>query len=153
MDVIDSEYESLLRDIRQASDLQYVMKAHRNFMAVILRLTMADNVVVQEGIDRVIQVVLRFIALLWTYDEEMNVRTQKEELVTSTGRARYQQSPRNQNEALFLSELESIKKEFSSQINYLFQIMRTVENRGLMFRLDFNGYFSGTNADVFNPTF
>ena len=31
---------------------------------------------------------------------------------------------------------------YDNQISFLFQIMRKVENRGFMFRLDFNGYLS-----------
>jgi len=38
--------------------------------------------------------------------------------------------------------VQGLRKEFFTQISYLFQIMRKVENRGFMFRLDFNGYLS-----------
>ena len=43
-------------------------------------------------------------------------------------------------------EVENIKKDFFLQINFLFQIMKKVENRGFMFRLDFNEFISQLNA-------
>ena len=39
-------------------------------------------------------------------------------------------------------EFFSIRKEFFSQMTYLFNIMRKVDSRGFMFRLDFNGFLS-----------
>ena len=38
----------------------------------------------------------------------------------------------------------------SSQVSYLFQLMRKVENRGFIFRLDFNGFISEV-SDSFSP--
>jgi len=43
---------------------------------------------------------------------------------------------------LWTHQVQGLRKEFFTQISYLFQIMRKVENRGFMFRLDFNGYLS-----------
>ena len=45
-------------------------------------------------------------------------------------------------------EIEGIRKDFFTQISYLFQVMRKVENRGLMFRLDFNGYLSTLSEEI-----
>ena len=45
-------------------------------------------------------------------------------------------------------ELEAIHKEFFSHVSYLFQIMPKVENRGFMFRLDFNGFLSSLTTDM-----
>ena len=45
-------------------------------------------------------------------------------------------------------EIEGVRREFFTQISYLFQIMRKVENRGLMFRLDFNGYLSALAEEM-----
>lgn len=45
-------------------------------------------------------------------------------------------------------EIEAVKKEFFTQISYLFQIMRKVENRGFIFRLDFNGYLSNMAQEM-----
>ena len=39
-------------------------------------------------------------------------------------------------------EMESVKKDFFAQISFLFQVMKKVENRGFMFRLDFNEFLS-----------
>ena len=45
-------------------------------------------------------------------------------------------------------EIVGIRKDFFTQISYLFQIMRKVENRGLIFRLDFNGYLSSLSEEI-----
>ena len=45
-------------------------------------------------------------------------------------------------------EIEGIKREFYTQLSYLFQIMRKVENRGLLFRLDFNEYLSTLSEEL-----
>ena len=45
-------------------------------------------------------------------------------------------------------ELEAIRKEFFSQLAYLFSVARKMENRGFLFRLDFNGYLSGLMQDA-----
>ena len=45
-------------------------------------------------------------------------------------------------------EVESVRKDFFSQIVYLFTIMSKVENRGFMFRLDFNEYLSSLAQGV-----
>ena len=49
-----------------------------------------------------------------------------------------------------LEEVESVRKEFLVQIHFLFQVMRKVENRGFMFRLDYNEYLS--KAAITSPT-
>ena len=41
-----------------------------------------------------------------------------------------------------VEEVESVKKDFFAQISFLFQVMKKVENRGFMFRLDFNEFLS-----------
>ena len=48
-------------------------------------------------------------------------------------------------------EMDNIHKEFFAQISFLFQIMRRVENRGFMFRLDFNNYLCGLAAKASRP--
>ena len=49
---------------------------------------------------------------------------------------------RHTHTQLWTHQVQGLRKEFFTQISYLFQIMRKVENRGFMFRLDFNGYLS-----------
>lgn len=39
-------------------------------------------------------------------------------------------------------ELDAVRKEFFSQVSYLFHVMSMLETKGFMFRLDFNGYLS-----------
>ena len=45
-------------------------------------------------------------------------------------------------------ECELLRKEFYKQAVYLFQIMRKTENRGLLFRIDFNGFMSHLSSDL-----
>ena len=45
-------------------------------------------------------------------------------------------------------EVQALRKEFFTQISYLFQVMRKVDNRGFMFRLDFNGYLSALANEI-----
>ncbi len=63
VDVVDSEYSILQRDIATASDFQSVLRAHKTFTSNMLRLSLIDNTSVQEGIERILQVCLRFIAV------------------------------------------------------------------------------------------
>jgi hypothetical protein len=56
VDVIDSEFSVLQEVVAEAADFQTLLRAHRNFLAVIMRLTFVDNLTVQEGIERVLQV-------------------------------------------------------------------------------------------------
>lgn len=115
------------------SDLQTILKGHREFLANILNLGMVENTLVQEGIDRILQICLRFIALCW-----LALKEEEEE-------EKFNEKYVHIDSDIFAKELEAIRKDFYTQTSYLFQIMRKVENRGFLFRLDFNGYFSSLN--------
>ena len=178
VDVVDSEFDALQKVIAAAADFQGVLRAHRNFLATVLRVSMVDQLTVQEGVERVLQVCLRFIAVCRLLQQQEGVvdgdgdgngvaggggdvyghadfqglgllssyRTH-----TSPSKTNYFASPglsKLQEKAALLpvvmppEELEAVKKEFFSQISFLFQVMRKVENRGFIFRLDFNNFLS-----------
>ena len=93
----------------------------------MIRLSMVDNLTIQEGIERILQVCLRFIAI-------SKLLVQQEEFDGSVAN--------NHPVVIPPEEIDAINKEFISQITYLFSILRKVENRGFIFRLDFNSFFS-----------
>jgi Gamma tubulin complex component C-terminal len=203
VDVVDSEFSTLIEEIEAATEFQTVLRAHRNFIAAVTRLSSVDNLTVQEAIERVLQVCLRFIAvcrLLHQQEDNDNdndatrgwssretVRSQREDTRDDTDgdfsrhdgdcgdgddgdgddgddddrndsvgnrEARKRRTRTRTHRQLPVvtvipaEEIESIRKEFFTQISYLFQVMRKVENRGFMFRLDFNGYLSELASDI-----
>ena len=145
-----------------------------------MRLSSIDNVVVQEGIERVLQVCVRFIAVCRLFQQQENENENESKSINDyNSSSNYNDdvydSNRNLNsdEEIFMKynnvtrnpmklerkkrvlpifippeEIEGIRKDFFTQISYLFQVMRKVENRGLMFRLDFNGYLSTLSEEI-----
>lgn len=113
---------------------------------------MIDNIIVQEGIDRVIQVCLRFISVCKLLNQQENnnntIEDEKIGYFTKYNNGITSSSIMNDNSNIKaiivvpLEEIEAINKDFISQISYLFTIMNKVDNRGFMFRLDFNNFFS-----------
>ena len=155
MDVVDSEFCTLLEDAASASDFQSVLRAHRNFLATIMRLSSVDNLVIQEGIERVLQVCLRFIAVCRLLHQQVQGEGDGDNTPESLKSNRKSYSPgrpdaRKRTVPVVVppEEVDGVRKEFFTQMSYLFQIMRKVENRGLMFRLDFNGYLSALSEDM-----
>ena len=153
VDVVDSEFAVLQREVDAATDFQVVLRAHRNFLATVLRVSLVDNLTVQEGIERVLQACLRFVAVCRLLQQQEGVDETPSSPFDSTQLAPVlsADSPGAKIRARVRSlpvivppeELEAIQKEFFSQVAYLFQVMRKIENRGFMFRLDFNGFLSG----------
>jgi gamma-tubulin complex component 4 len=130
VDVVDTEFSALLAEISHAVNFQLVLRAHRNFIAAIVKMSFVDNSVIQDAIERVLQICLRFLSvssLLRLQDSAENDKKGK-------AAASIPQVPPE--------ELVAIKKDFFSQLSYLFQLMRKIENRGFIFRLDFNGFLS-----------
>lgn len=136
VDVIDSEFCLLKDHMATASNFQDVLMAHRNFLSSVLRLSLVDNLTVKEGIERVFHVCLRFIAVC-------RLLHQQEDLVIGKTT-----NEKIQPIVIPHEEIEAIRKDFFSQISYLFAIMRKVESKGFMFRLDFNSYLSNIVADI-----
>ena len=163
IDVVDSEFLQLQRDMKQARDFQAVLRAHRNFLANVLRASMVDLVGVQEGIERVLQVCLRFIAVCRVLHQQEGDADENDDDGEGRGHTPSSSSsfsfsfaspaslkPDQQGAAglhrlpvvMPPEELAAVRKEFFAQVAYLFQVMRKVENRGFMFRLDYNEYLS-----------
>lgn len=133
--------------MKEACDFQTVLRAHRNFVAAIVRLSMIDNLIVQEGIERVLQITLRFIAVfkLINSSEDTFERRQSTESGTSS-------TMKTDQIIVPTEEIDDISREFFTQVSYLYQVMRKVENRGFIFRLDFNGYLSNLSHTMSHPT-
>jgi hypothetical protein len=132
VDVIDTEFSVLMAAVGEAADFQAVLRAHRAFIASIVRSSHIDNNVVQDAIERVLQVCLRFLAASALHqhnDEVVNAAS------TSTGPV---------GEVFYLpqEEFDAIRKDFFVQVSYLLQLMKKIESRGFVFRVDFNGFFS-----------
>ena len=43
VDVVDSEYAQLMSDLDEADEFQHVLRAHRNFLATVLKAALVDN--------------------------------------------------------------------------------------------------------------
>ena len=52
VDVVDSEHTSLLAEIQNTNDIQAILKAHRVFLANLLKLTLLDDSQLQDAIER-----------------------------------------------------------------------------------------------------
>jgi hypothetical protein len=136
VDVVDSEFSVLITEIKNTNDLQAIMRAHRSFVSNILRLAMVDNSAVQECIDRILSICLRFVSLCWYLEQQTTNKN------NDNNKLKRNNNNDNEEKDLLKEELDLIYKDFISNTSYLFQIMRKVENRGFMFRLDFNSYLS-----------
>lgn len=159
MDVVDSEYSELLREIEtlqslstssahqsgnyflsstsastSSNDFQVVLRIHKKFLANIVKLSMVDHLGIQETLDRLLHLCLRFIACC---------RIQSEAAESSDSGAR-DEGINDGNSSVYLpsEELDSIEKEFYQQLSFLFQAMKTLDSRGFLFRLDFNNFLS-----------
>lgn len=141
VDCIDSEFIVLQKELDGATDFQVVLQAHKNFLSSVLRVSMVDHLSAQEGIDRVLQTCLRFIAVCRLLQQQegndISSPSYKEEAVPRMNLLPVVIPP---------EELEAIRKDFFSHCNYLFQIIRKVDNRGFMFRLDFNNFLSSQDG-------
>ncbi|KAJ1428550.1 Spc98 family-domain-containing protein, partial [Ochromonadaceae sp. CCMP2298] len=161
VDVVDSEYAQLLREVEGAADFQAVLRAHRGFLSAILRLSLVDNVAVQEGIERVLQICLRFLAVSRILQQVGQGEDEDEGMGWGSGRAPSRggagglsrgdpstaggnAAPRLPPRPIFVppQEMQYIRADFFAQVALLLQGMRRVESRGCVFRLDFNSYLS-----------
>ena len=130
-DVIDYEFSLLMKAISLSTDFQSVLRASRNFLASIVNLSMVDNTAIQEGIERILQVCLRFVCVCKIVQENFQPERYISDILVVPP-----------------EELQAIQKDFYTHVLYIFQIMQKVENRGFMFRLDFNGYLSQTATSL-----
>jgi hypothetical protein len=161
VDVIDAEYERLCEEIesnrhsayvgpdsgtdkRHPQNFKSVLQAHKNYLATVVRLSMVDNVIVQDAIERVLHACMRVVAvyhLLLEEDREQQGQGQEERHGDSN-------SSSGGTGSIPMQEVEALKKDFFTQMSYLLQIMRKVENRGFIFRVDFNGFMSEMASEV-----
>jgi hypothetical protein len=180
VDVVDAEYAALQREMEAASDFQYVLRAHKHFLANVLRLSLLDNASVQEGLERILHICLRFIAVCRLMHQSEQGPGEQQEQRQEGSRQQHQQSaaatvtfgargsggrsgdsggaggsgvtssiipppaPAARVPPIYIppEEVGSIRADFLLQVSLLFQVMRKVESRGFVFRLDFNGYLS-----------
>jgi hypothetical protein len=126
---VDTEFSALLAEISHAVNFQSVLRAHRNFIAAIVKMSFVDNSVIQDAIERVLQICLRFLSVSSLFRLQDSAENDKRGAVSGVP-------------LVPPEELVAIKKDFFSQLSYLFQLMRKIENRGFIFRLDFNGFLS-----------
>lgn len=169
VDVIDAEYENLCGEIKSnhhsdadatddndesedgksSQNFKSVLQAHKNYLATVIRLSMVDNVIVQDAIERVLHGCMRVIAVYHFLLEEDRDRLSVLQHQFSSGE---DDEPRTKqpssSSSIPLQEVEALKKDFFSQMSYLLQIMRKVENRGFIFRIDFNGFMSEMASDI-----
>lgn len=157
VDVVDSEYAALQQELLNVKEFQAVLQAHRHFLANILRLTMLDNIGIQECYDRLLHLCLRFVAAcrlqsLVEHQQDLADEHQSAHLLRQHQRARKQQAQTSASSAppvyIPQEEFENIRKEFFQQLSFLLQFMRRVESRGFLFRLDFNGFLSQQCYDI-----
>lgn len=155
---MDSEYSTLQKDIAEAADFQAVLRAHKTFTANVLRLSLIDNLSVQEGIDRILHICLRFIAICRIMHRSEFLDVDDGADGAGGGGVSEPNTPSNKGTGVLSDadritllhapiyvppeELEFIRRDFFAQVSLLFQMMRKVESRGFIFRLDFNNYLS-----------
>ena len=110
------------------NDFQTILRLHKKFLANLLQLSMMDAQGIQEMIDRILHLCLRFIACC---------RIQANASTAADG-------AENLDSYLSLpsEEFEQIQRDFYQQIAFLFQSMKTSDRRGFLFRLDFNNFLS-----------
>lgn len=101
--------------VETATDFQSITKAHRDFIANIIRLSMVDNMVVQESFERIFQLCLRFIAVIKILHEQLSPETDAKNERKHKIRSRPVIIPQE--------ELEAIEKDFTANIAQIFQVL------------------------------
>ena len=112
--MVDAEFSQFIHKIETASDFQSVMKAHRDFIASIVRLSMVDNLVVQENFERIFQLCLRFVAVVRILHEQQF----PEQSATSDVNAKTRPRP----VIVPQEELDAIQKDFTTNVSQIFQV-------------------------------
>tara|TARA_A100001015_G_scaffold320234_1_gene445885 strand:- start:3315 stop:3881 length:567 start_codon:yes stop_codon:yes gene_type:complete len=125
VDVVDLLFNAMLEDIGKASTFGDVIRSHRNFVAAMASAAFLDDIAIQESFERVVQICIRFIALMDIHDTHLDV-TDGEGIVV---------------------EMQEIEREFFGETRFLFQVLRKVDTKGLLLKLDFNHFFSQSIAD------
>ena len=171
VDVIDSEYNILLTEIYSTiNDFQYILKIQKQFLSNVIRLSYINNISIQENLDRILQICLRFIAICRILHniENNNYNNNSDNNSDNNGKGDLNVDNNNNNNnnnnnrgdnnnnrngnsrrvvkvlPIYIppEEFIFIKKDFFQQISLLLHIMKKVDSRGFLFRLDFNGFLS-----------
>jgi len=167
VDVIDSEYNILLTEIYSTiNDFQYILKIQKQFLSNVIRLSYINNISIQENLDRILQICLRFIAICRilhniennnynNIDNNNSDNNGKGDLNVDNDFHKINNNNNNNNRngnsrrvvkvlPIYIppEEFIFIKKDFFLQISLLLHIMKKVDSRGFLFRLDFNGFLS-----------
>jgi len=167
VDVIDSEYNILLTEIYSTiNDFQYILKIQKQFLSNVIRLSYINNISIQENLDRILQICLRFIAICrilhniennnYNYIDnnnsdnngkgDLNVDNDFHKINNNNNINNRNGNSRRVVKVLPIyippEEFIFIKKDFFQQISLLLHIMKKVDSRGFLFRLDFNGFLS-----------
>ena len=106
---------------------------------------MIDAQGIQETIDRILHLCLRFIACCRIQvSSDLDLLAAESDMATRGG------GGEKSSEYAFIpsEEFEQIQKEFYQQISFLFQSMKSSDSRGFLFRLDFNNYLSGQIVEM-----
>ena len=112
--MVDAEFSRFIQIIETASDFQSIMKAHRDFISSIVRLSMVDNLVVQENFERIFQLCLRFVAVVRILHEQLSPERRETTDVNPKLRQRPVIIPQE--------ELDAIQKDFTLNISQIFQV-------------------------------
>jgi hypothetical protein len=123
-----------------SNDFQTILRIHKKFLVNILKLSMIDHLGIQEIIDRILHICLRFIACcrLQNHSDQAIFSQPKDQ----SGNVSSKKEAAEEFTYIPEEEFENIQKEFYQQISLLFQGMKTLDSRGFLFRLDFNNYLS-----------
>lgn len=158
VDVVDSEYAVLMDNLQQATNFHDAAKAHKQFLSAVLRSTMVDNAAVQENIEKMLHVCLRFLAVcaLMKSNSDGNYTLS----FASGSHAAASAAAPSASASTELpvpvlvpsSELTDIHEEYVMYMSVLFQSLAKVDNRGFLFRLDFNGHLSALIAHKTNSS-
>lgn len=107
--MIDAEYALFFQEMQaDSADFASVVRLHRNFLANIIKSSMIDNGVIQEGIENILHLCLRFLAIC-------KLLLQESELDTAVI-------------VVPPEEFDALHKEFTTQLVYLVHLMKRIES-------------------------
>lgn len=153
VDVVDSEYAVLMDNLQQAMNFHDAAKAHKQFLSAVLRSTMVDNAAVQENIEKMLHVCLRFLAVCALMKSNSDGDYTLSFASGSHAAASAAASTELPVPVLVpSSELTDIHEEYVMYMSVLFQSLAKMDNRGFLFRLDFNGHLSALIAHKTNSS-
>jgi hypothetical protein len=147
VDVVDSEFSQMMIEIKESRSFQIVYKIHKRFLASLSKLSFIDNNTVMEVLERILLCCVRFIAICrLKFQQEFDLYNFKDQFHSTSRRVSSDpiKEITEMKKPLVIpnEEVTAIKNDFLNQVGYLFKIMNRFDNQVLLFRLDFNSYFS-----------